>query len=669
MDLFLPEEKLSFGHTKAASPVPENQNEWTHAILLELSKQAPYAMEYAPEVRILHKDDDVGTALGTIILTGATQSALSSVGNARGTSKKVLVPIIIRNNKMSPLDLLMSDSGTLVPMTETRLRELLFRPETFELVSKDPGDNSIRDIFGIGDSAGVGTRGPSVVQGNGMKYSSAYPMLSEVVAPSALRPDCTEVAKELAGNYALTKQATKNPAFLVAIQILSETEKVARSSALDLYKVLGDVAGTDVLQLGTNRDGSYWAKSASRDSYAPHLEELSRRDLIKMAGEEVAVKVDKEGTVTVSSNALDTEALSTDTSEWETVKTPGIYKVRTATGRDITGWVIPNLVDFDGIRLPLAVFTNGSESAVQDEIAGSPVASGTDLPSSEPKGTGVFFTISGGKIDATVPVLVMGSSESSTGKAYAVRALTGEDRTVRIVPGVKKLVSMSKEISLPETTKFLPIDQELAVKLVRRAEGLDKTASYADRAHFVVYGDGDYFSSRSYGIPKLAASLPSRMSYDDAVFALCAAGCGPDEAHQTLKQASYGRGVTVYGVRDVALASQTEATYRRKVASESRDVRSLRKNLVKEASVITDATAVDAALSLQFINSENVRVFTSHIPYLDKASNILCELLLASRLGITEIPEYATSRAARSIDEVIQGLRTLALRKVDEAAN
>jgi len=672
MNLFLPEEKLVFGHTKTATPVPENQDEWTHSILKELSKQAPYAMEYAPSVKILHSDDTAGTALGLIILTNATQSGLTLEVPVSRPPKRVLVPLIIKNNEMSPLDLIMSESGKVYPLTEVRLREALFRPETFEMVSKDLGDNSIRDIFGIGESAGIGTMGSSVIEGNGMKYSSAqslYPLLSEVVSSTALRPDIDEMTRTLCSDSALTKQASKNTVFLGALQVLSGVEKTARSNTLDLYRVVGDIHPTHVMQFGSNRDGTYWAKSASRDHYSPTKIDLTRRDLIKMASEDVAVKVDKEGTVTVSERALDSDALAIDKSEWGPVKTPGIYKVRTIDGRDLTGWVLPNLVDFDGIRLPLSVFTNGSESAVQNEIVGAPVASGTDLPSVEPQGTGVFFTISGGKIDATVPVAVLGSSDSSVGKGYAVRTLTGDDRTIRIVPGVKKLVSMQGEISLPDTTQFLSVDKESAVALVDRVGGLDKTAAHTSRTEFVVYGDGDYFSSRSYGIPKLAASVPSRMSYDDAVFTLCAAGCGADEAHQVLKQASYGQGVSVYGVRDVSLAPHTIASHRAKVASASRDVRALRRNLIKEASVLPDATTVDGVLGLQFINSENVRVFIAHIPYFDKCTNLLCELLLASRLGISEIPEYATSRAARSIDEVIQGLRALALRKVTETAN
>jgi hypothetical protein len=39
---------------------------------------------------------------------------------------------------------------------------------------------------------------------------------------------------------------------------------------------------------------------------------------------------------------------------------------------------------------------------------------------------------------------------------------------------------------------------------------------------------------------------------------------------------------------------------------------------------------------------------------------------LASRIGLTELPEFAAARAVRALDDVIQGLRALSLREVQE---
>jgi hypothetical protein len=86
----------------------------------------------------------------------------------------------------------------------------------------------------------------------------------------------------------------------------------------------------------------------------------------------------------------------------------------------------------------------------------------------------------------------------------------------------------------------------------------------------------------------------------------------------------------------------------------------LRRDLVKEAAVIPDPAAVDTILSLGFINDENLRTFISYLPKIDESQKKMCELLLASRLGIKDIPGSAVEKAIRSTEEVITGLKGLA---------
>jgi hypothetical protein len=61
-------------------------------------------------------------------------------------------------------------------------------------------------------------------------------------------------------------------------------------------------------------------------------------------------------------------------------------------------------------------------------------------------------------------------------------------------------------------------------------------------------------------------------------------------------------------------------------------------------------------------------MYVSHLPYLDRALSMVCELTLASRLGLNEVPEFAAARACRALNEVVEGLKALALREVDESA-
>lgn len=76
--------------------------------------------------------------------------------------------------------------------------------------------------------------------------------------------------------------------------------------------------------------------------------------------------------------------------------------------------------------------------------------------------------------------------------------------------------------------------------------------------------------------------------------------------------------------------------------------------------MITDPTAVDAVLSLGFLNPENIATFVGYLPTLDEAQHRLCELLIAARLGLRELSEGSLERAIRALEDVVQGLRLVA---------
>ena len=75
---------------------------------------------------------------------------------------------------------------------------------------------------------------------------------------------------------------------------------------------------------------------------------------------------------------------------------------------------------------------------------------------------------------------------------------------------------------------------------------------------------------------------------------------------------------------------------------------------------IVDPTAVDTVLSLGFVNPENIMSFVSYLPTIDDAQTKMCELLLAARLGLQDVPTTALERAVRSTEEAIEGLKIIA---------
>lgn len=681
MDLFISEPELEFERPKRAGvQLDENPNNWGRQVLVELYRELPQTSEFSPQVMFMKIDKEQGTGFGVVVITNDTDSALSAV-RPGSKAPKAFVPIVVKGHQLCPLDLIMTKNGRFTPLNEHRLREVLFRPEVFDMVTDDWGDTTLYNMFyppgrsdndfgaGISQGVGGGTAGAvTMIHGPGMKLSAADFELLGGVAPTALRPDIQRLARTVETVPGLMKAAGSNAPFLAGLQLLSACESTALDSAVDLAKTAADTVEPDVLQMGwSSAEGQYWIKSASRQCFYHRPQRyLSRGQALKLAGEELVRKVDTEGTVTMAGSAASPGMVDPNASEWGVATESGIYKVKTMADKEMTGWVLPQLLDPQGNLSPVAVFTNGAVAAVQDQIAGAKVSTGADLPSAPAKGTGLFYAGGSAGIAATVPLQVIGAEgEMNGGKSYLIRTLTGEDTKLRIIPGLQKLMAKGGEYFAPENTHFLPLDDEQAVPLAETVDQLSKTASDSLAPMARIWGDGDTFTVRFRNTPKLASVTSPVLNREEAVFALCVAGCDGQTAQNKVAAASNGYGIEIE-IQDVELASDQFSEAHKIASARSQEVTALRQYLVKEAAVLPDVMTVDSVLSLGFINSENVRMFIARLPYLEKALHQVCELLLASRIGLTEIPEYATARAVRGLDDTVQGLKALMLRKVEE---
>lgn len=70
-------------------------------------------------------------------------------------------------------------------------------------------------------------------------------------------------------------------------------------------------------------------------------------------------------------------------------------------------------------------------------------------------------------------------------------------------------------------------------------------------------------------------------------------------------------------------------------------------------------TSVDAALCLGFLNKSNLLKFVDLLPQLEESLSSLCALLMASRLGLDEIPEEACEGAVNAMEPILNGLRVI----------
>jgi hypothetical protein len=682
MDLFLVEPTLTFDETPktAGAKLDEDSSNWPSQILTELYRVLPSIAEYTPQVQFFKIDQERGAALGVIRVVKSTDSAMAAIRANDVNIPRLMIPLIINDYELSPLDTIIKPSGVMTPLTETRLREALFRPETADLLTTDFGDTSLfgmlyppgraDNTFGSGFSSGAS--GAQTMYGPGMKMSSeAFPLLSEIGA-SIHGADIEMLVRSIETQPGLLEKVSENMHFLAALQVLqagNEAREKAASEQLSVRETLEDAFDPDVVQLSWSPSyGTYVMKTASRRYFshtAPRL--VSRGDLLKIAGEEVVKKVDLDGSVTIAAPTGVDEAAPEKT--WKPITRSGIYRVQSVDGRELTGWVLSSLLSPDGIAIPMCVFTNGSEACVQTNVVGTRVATGADLPEGKPQGTGVFYTSVDGQIVATVPLMVLGSEAGMDGgNSFIVRTLDGADTRVHVVDGIQSMVVLHGEYFCPRVMHFLPVQNEKTVVLVDTMEGMHaaKQASFDESGSIRINHANGHFRFRFENMPKLASKFPASLDHEAAAFVLCLAGYSSPEAYTKLSAAQQGP-INVKGC-DVGLQSDMIDSVKEASLEASHRVTELRRYFTKEAAVMPNASTIDSLLSLEFINSENIRLFVSRIPTLEKALSQLCELVLASRLGISEIPETAGARAARGLDEVIQGLRALMFRDAEEPA-
>jgi hypothetical protein len=421
-----------------------------------------------------------------------------------------------------------------------------------------------------------------------------------------------------------------------------------------------------VVQLRKESEG-YTLKTASASCWLPETRHIDRGEALELLGGKIVLAADETGATTMALGKGVEEVESPEEDTPEPITRFGIYKVQDVDGRQLIGYAFPNLIDLDGTALPLCLFTNGSEKALQGDIVGIDVGGGCSLFEGAPQGTGVFFhVLSNGRAEATVPMTIQGTVSAPEQGGHVLHAVAFDGRQVQVIvqPNIQKIMPSPEgdHLLIPDTFSWLPLDKADETQLVShpdqfgtQLEGKQALASVQLRC-----GGHDSFSVDGFPVDKLASEEKHFLSLDDTMFLLGSLGTDLDYAQKKLGEAAaWSAPVTVRVGRHIKTATMRMREATEKAASALATIPNLQVDLIKEAAVIPDPTAVDTVLSLGFINPENLGIFISALPAIDAAQQKMCELLLAARLGLREIPAPALEKAVRSTEDVIEGLKVL----------
>lgn len=667
---FEPEVKFE----KVASEVmlPEDPNAWPNELMQELFKQVPYVADFEPHVTMDRVDAERGFAFGHIevqnkteVQHGASPDAMQAAG-----IKSARIPIVIKDRKLQPLDLLVTADSKILPLTEARLRQAIFRPQVFDITGRGPGDMSMIGQLYPPYRQNYGFGGGGATMNVGMGKEGSRRSLLSAILPTINERHYEDFFQKVSSDRGLQAQylangvATGDSLKLLADYTPSSTRKLA-STVLEHLK-------PTVVQLRKEAEG-YKLKTAAHNCWLPEEKVLDRGEAVRLLGHKVVLAADTTGSATMTLGEGVSEGAA-DRPEEDTpdlVSQFGIYKVQDDQGRHLIGYVFPNLIDTDGTSLPIALFTNGSQMAVQGEIAGINVGGGASLFEGHPRGKGVFYhLLPNGRAQATVPMTIKATLDSPEQGGVTLVADTFDGREVHVIvqPNIQEITPSPEgdHLLIPDSFSWLPLDQAEETTLIGDPEAFNKEAE-ARRALSSVavrFGGHDSFSVSGFPVEKLAADERNFLSLDDTMFLLGALGADLDYVQAKLGEAgAWSRPVDIRVGRYIKTAESRLSESVATAVNTLEKFPDLRCDLFKEAAVIPDPTAVDTVLSLGFLNPENLGIFISYMPIIDDAQMKMCELLLSARLGLREVPVPALEKAVRSTEDVLEGLKVLAFQK------
>jgi hypothetical protein len=174
------------------------------------------------------------------------------------------------------------------------------------------------------------------------------------------------------------------------------------------------------------------------------------------------------------------------------------------------------------------------------------------------------------------------------------------------------------------------------------------------------YNGFDRYSLRGVNKYASAAGMDhTNLHHSEVKFLLACLGADLTKIASSIKIAQTSGLAEIHGLRFIPTKQEKIAAYRPKAQALIKAASAIKRNLFKEASFVNNAQTVDALLSLNFVTPDNISKFVGKIPHFKATISNLAMAMLASRIGVREIPEEACSVAMAKLIEVVDGLERL----------
>lgn len=270
------------------------------------------------------------------------------------------------------------------------------------------------------------------------------------------------------------------------------------------------------------------------------------------------------------------------------------------------------------------------------------------------------WTVDGRKVYMSNDVAIIPANIASVQKVKSVNTLTqpeykmvlGNIKNIYLIPENsiilgKRTMRMLKEGEIMSPSK--------AIQSMYEEKAISKISVLLGKEGYKITG------APIEPLTKIAR-LNGEFDTEGAISAFRIMGVAEPRAKEILKTALDKGSVTVYGLTDDYINKDVFKPMEKtaKIKSLYKQIAAgLKTDLVKEASVISDPEAVDTVLSLNFINEENLNDYISNISAMKRIVTKLTSMLVASRMGLSDIDEGAARKAIDGLEKVIEGLESV----------
>lgn len=649
-----------------------NVEEWPEEIISKVRERLPHSQTMNPMVQFKKKDDENGTATGSVIINTA--------------DKVVVAPLIVKDFMLYPLDVMIA-GGKLLPLTPDYFAAVMDKSQLFDKIDEYP-------TFG-----GLGRFEDANL------WNAIYPpSLGRYAYATAGYEICEELYKSFDGTelkaFLLAKGNEKTAARLLSGPHKELVKKLAHLQPVNMNEYRQGVENLiprNIAMLRHEGPNKYTVLQNSDSVFHPSVVTMSRHECQQLLStmsdhvEDDINEVDQNGEKFLrlpQGNPDGIRGFQTDREVPESVDEFDHYSVKTKSGVAVEGIGIPRVIDFHMKPVNVKMFIGKTMSTIQDQIFGVRVkASRFKMPFCAPRvgqtGTFVFMPDESHGL-ATQPVTIESITDDMGALKLKAIDLLGEPLELRMTETeLHAIVPLGKRsFQIPKAMRWVPMEGFYEVTNSADDYAVKSAGERTSTWPVVLAPTGHGFYAMS-GVAKYAAAMnwdPTFLQPYQVKFILASLGCGQEKMAAAFKEAAFKSRAVLHWLNPVPTSAEKIAKARPLAEQVVKIARKFRANLWKEASLLSgfsdkayhladgetkqaslleSSQTVDALLSLNFVSPENIARYVGKLPALKSTVSHLASCLLASRLGMREIPEQAAVSAMMRLVEVVDGLERL----------